>query len=106
MRIKLSSVKEDLLAIKKTIQMATWQPKYIELDPSEERLAETVMKLEKAVFNKKRVPPLGRREVCIRLLDPIDLNIALESYLADPLTVSRTLSEELRQKIQKKVLDL
>jgi hypothetical protein len=86
--------------------MATWQPKYIELDPSEERLAETVMKLEKAVFNKKRVPPLGRREVCVRLLDPIDLNIALKSYLADPLTVSRTLSEELRQKIQKKVLDL
>ena len=44
---------QDLQAIKKTIQMATWQPQYIELDPSEERLAETVMKLEKAVFNKK-----------------------------------------------------
>ena len=80
--------------------MATWQPQYIELNPSEERLAETVMKLEKSVFNKKRVPALGKREVFIRLLDPVDLSPALESYKTDPLTVLKNFSEELRIKIQ------
>jgi len=96
-------LEQDLQAMKKTIQMATWQPQYIELNPSEEHLAETVMKLEKAVFNKKRVPALGKREVFIRLLDPVDLSVALESYEADPLTVMKNLSEELRTNLQEAI---
>lgn len=84
--------------------MAIWQPQYIELNPREEHLAETVMKLEKLVFNKRRPSPLGKREVFLRLLDPIDLGLSLNSYNEDPSTTSRKIAEELREQIEKSIL--
>ncbi len=97
---------EDLQALKNTIQMATWQPQYIELDPSEEHLAETVIKLERMVFNKKRPPLFGKREAFIRLLDPVDLSVSLASYEEDPSSTSKKIAEDLRAKIQQSILEM
>ncbi len=97
---------EDLKAIKNTIQMATWQPQYIELNPSEERLAETVIKLERMVFNKKRPPLFGKREAFVRLLDPVDLSAWLGAYEADPSSTSKEIVEELRKRIQQAILSM
>ncbi len=94
-------LEEDLKAVRKTIQMATWQPQYIERNPSQERLAETVIKLERVVFDIKRPPLFGRREAFVRILDPLDLSSSLPAYKEDPALAAKAVAEELRQRIQK-----
>jgi len=54
-------LQNNIKDLKETIQMEGWQPQYIDLAPSEERLAETVMKLEREVFKLKTPRPLGNR---------------------------------------------
>ena len=93
-------IKKDLSELKQTIQMAGWQPGYIEFDPTEERLAETVMKLEREAFKKKRPTPLGDRMVYVRIGNPLDLSLSVEPYKKDPSSVSHQIAEELRDKIQ------
>lgn len=94
-------LEDDLKAIRKSIQMATWQPQYIERNPSQERLAETVIKLERVVFDIKRPPLFGKREAFIRILDPLDLSSSLPAYEEDPVAAAKAVVEELRQRIQK-----
>ena len=93
-------LQEDLADVKRTIQMAGWQPRYMSLDPSEERLAETVMKLERDVFGRKRPRPLGQCDVFLRIGPPLDLAPYVEAYQADPSAVSHQLAESLRDTIQ------
>ncbi len=98
--------KNDLKLLKNTIQMAAWQPQYIEFNPSQERLAETVLKLERVVFDKKRPPLFGKREVFVRLLEPVDLRPFLVSYEVDPSTTIQKIVEELRERIQEAILNI
>jgi len=93
-------LKNDLKKLKVVIQMAGWQPQYTDLDPSEERLAETVMNLEREVFGKKRSRPLGNRYVFVRIGEPVDLGKYVESYKKNPSSISHRIAEELRDKIQ------
>jgi len=96
-RIQLQNNIKDL---KKTIQMAGWQPQYIELAPSQERLAETVMKLEREVFKLKTPRPLGNRDCLVRIGHPLDLSRYVELYKKDPSTLAHRVTEELRNNIQ------
>jgi len=93
-------LQKDILDLKETIQMSEWQPQYIDLTPSEERLAETVMKLEREVFKIKNIHPLGNRDCLVRIGAPLDIGRYVESYQKDPSTLSHKISEELRENIQ------
>ncbi len=86
--------------LKQTIQMITWQPQYIDLTPSEERLAETVMKLEREVFKLKKPRPLGNRNAFVRIGLPLNLGPYVEPYQKDPSTLSHQIARELRNSIQ------
>ena len=97
-------LQDDLKAIKTSIQMATWQPQYIECNPSQERLAETVIKLERVVFGIKRPALFGKREAFVRILDLVDLSSSLAAYEEDPRNTAKRVAEELRQRIQKAIL--
>jgi hypothetical protein len=96
-RIQLQNNIKDL---KESIQMAGWQPQYIDFTPSEERLAETVMKLEREVFKLKTPRPLGNRNAFVRIGPPIDLGRYVEQYQKDPSALSHQIAEELRDNIQ------
>ena len=93
-------LQKDIKDLKGSIQMAGWQPQYIDRDPSEERLAETVMKLEREVFALRRPRPLANRNVFVRIGDPIDLGPYVESYQKNPSALSHKIAEELRDNIQ------
>lgn len=80
--------------------MAGWQPQYIDFAPSEERLAETVMKLELEVFKLKTPRPLGNRNAFVRIGPPVDLGRYVEQYHKDPSALSHQITEELRDSIQ------
>jgi len=96
-RIQLQNNIKDL---KESIRMAGWQPQYIDLTPSEERLAETVMKLEREVFKLKTPNPLGNRNAFVRIGPPLDLGRYVEAYKKDPSTLTHQIAEELRDNIQ------
>jgi 1-acyl-sn-glycerol-3-phosphate acyltransferase len=93
-------LQKDLQDIKRASRMASWQPQYIDLQPSEERLAETVMKLEREIFNRKRPRPLGHRDVFMRIGSPLDLGRYLEAYKKDPSFISHQIAQELHDDVQ------
>ncbi|MFA5275505.1 MAG: 1-acyl-sn-glycerol-3-phosphate acyltransferase [Candidatus Omnitrophota bacterium] len=93
-------LKKDIKDLKETIQMSGWQPQYIDLTPSEERLAETVMKLEREVFKLKKPHPLGKRNALVRIGPPLDLSRYVEAYQKNPSVISHQIAGELRDNIQ------
>ena len=92
--------RDDLAALKRIAQMGSWQPHYVDLDPSQERLAEMVLKLEREVYGSKRPHQLANRDVFLRIGDPIDLGRFVPCYVQDPQAVRRRVAEQLRYVIQ------
>ena len=90
----------DLAALKRIAHMGSWQPHYVDLDPSQERLAEMVLKLEREVYGFKRPRQLAKRDVFVRIGDPIELGRFVPCYLQDPQAVRRRVAEQLRDLIQ------
>jgi 1-acyl-sn-glycerol-3-phosphate acyltransferase len=90
----------DLTVLKHVAQMGSWQPSYVDLDPSQERLAEMVLKLEREVYGIKRPRQLANRDVFLRIGEPIDLGQFVSSYLDDPHAVRHAVAEKLRAVIQ------
>ena len=72
----------------------------MDLDPSQERLAEMVLKLEREVYGIKRPRQLANRDVFLRIGEPIDLGRLVPSYLLDPHAVRHQIAEQLREVIQ------
>ena len=90
----------DLGVLEQVGRMASWQPRYTDLDPSQERLAETVLKLEREVYGIKRPRQLAKRDVFLRIGEPIDLGRFVASYLEDARAVRHAVAEQLRDVIQ------
>ena len=90
----------DLAVLKQVGRMGSWQPRYTDLDPSQERLAETVLKLEREVYGIKRPRQLAKRDVFLRIGKEIDLGRYTESYLRDAREVRHAVAEQLRDVIQ------
>jgi 1-acyl-sn-glycerol-3-phosphate acyltransferase len=90
----------DLGVLKNVARMGSWQPRYVDLDPSQERLAETVLKLEREVYGIKRPHQLARRDVFLRIGEPIDLGRFVAPYLHDAQAVRHAVAEQLRDVIQ------
>ncbi len=96
----------DLTALEEVAHMVSWQPQYIDSDPSIDRLAEMVLKLERELYGIKRPKPLAKRDVFIRLAKPVDLGPYVEQYIAEPHVVRHKVAEELRQTIQFTIDDI
>jgi 1-acyl-sn-glycerol-3-phosphate acyltransferase len=90
----------DLTALKEVAHMVSWQPQYLETDDSADRLAEMVLKLERELYGVKRPPQLAKRNVFLRVGQPLDLSGFLHQYHEDAYTVRRTVTEQLRTAIQ------
>ncbi len=59
-----------------------------------------VLKLEREVYGLKRPRQLAKRDVFVRLGDPIDLGRFVPCYIEDPQAVRRRVAEQLRDLIQ------
>lgn len=96
----ISEYKEDLQKLKEVKHLVSLRPEYVEADPSPERLAEMLMKLEREIFGIQRPKQLGRREVYVRSGSPIDLSQYIEIYKTQPHALRHELAEQLRGQIQ------
>jgi 1-acyl-sn-glycerol-3-phosphate acyltransferase len=90
----------DLAALEHVAWMGSWQPKYVDLNPSQERLAEMVLKLEREVYGIKRPRQLANRDVFLKIGEPIDLARHVPSYLENAQSVRHCVAEQLRAVIQ------
>src|SRR5512143_4072266 len=68
-------------------QMGSWQPQYVDLDPAQERLTETVLKLEREVYQIQRPRSLANRDVFLRIGEPIEISRFMSDYLRDARAV-------------------
>jgi hypothetical protein len=93
-------IRTDLASLKRNVQMGSWQPQYVDWDPSQERLAETVLKLEREVYQVQRPRQLANRDVFLRVGEPIDLGRFVTAYLKDARSVRHLVAEQLRDQIQ------
>jgi 1-acyl-sn-glycerol-3-phosphate acyltransferase len=79
-------------------QLYSYPGTYLSEDPSIDRIAETIFKLEEDVLGKARY--LGKRKVVIRFDDPIDLAEFLEKNQLNPKTGVGPLTSLIRERIQ------
>lgn len=91
----------DLNTLRKLAEMGSWQfPGYVHATASQERLAESIMKLQRDVYGVHRPHQLARRDVFVRIGSGIDLSQYLNEYRQSPRAVRHSLIEQLRQSIQ------
>lgn len=93
-------LKAELAALNEVAQLASWQPDYVQSNPSQERMAEMVLKLERELYRIKRPKQLAKREAYLHVAPPIDLAPFLEEYKTNPHSVRHKLAEQLRDTIQ------
>jgi 1-acyl-sn-glycerol-3-phosphate acyltransferase len=95
-----SELRKDLASLNEVAHMVSWQPDYVDLDPSSERLAEVVKKLEREIFGIKRPRQVAARNVFVRIGEPIDLAKYVAEFRANPHPVRHLLADQLRTTIQ------
>jgi hypothetical protein len=95
-----AQVRRDLTTLESVGQMGSWQPEYTDVDPSQERLAEMVLKLEREVYGTKRPRQLAKRDLSLRVGEPLDVSRFIPDYLRDARAVRRDVAEQLRDMIQ------
>ncbi len=95
-----SELRKDLASLNEVAHMVSWHPDYVELNPSAERLAEVVKKLEREIFGIKRPRQVSARNVFVRIGEPIDLRNYVNDFRANPHSVRHHLADQLRATIQ------
>ncbi len=73
---------------------------YVAEAPTSERFLDTLIRLERQVFNVGYPPPKGRREVLMHIGEPINLKDHLPAYQRDRSTVVDSLTHQLHGKVQ------
>ena len=96
----LAEMKKDLASLARVARMVSWQPQYVELNPSQERLAETVLKLERDVYNIKRPRQLAKRRAHVKIGSPIDLSPYMDEYERAPHEARHHIADKLRDHLQ------
>ncbi len=97
---KRQEMMEEINELAEVAQLASWRPAYYDGDVTPDRLAEAVIKLERELFRVKRPKQLGRRNVFVRIAEPIDLGAFSDDYLSDARSVRHDVTNRLQEKIQ------
>ncbi len=90
----------DLSDLKRTVWFASWAPQYHENKPSAERLAESVIKLEREIMGTPRPKPLGKRSVRIQIGELVNLGAFAREYEMDEKSACRKITDKLQKTIQ------
>jgi 1-acyl-sn-glycerol-3-phosphate acyltransferase len=89
---------EDLFLV---IQIFSYPADYVRLNPTVERIAETLMKCEEDVLGVDQAPPRARRRALARFGEPVDLSERLaEPGMARSRQLVTTLTGEIEGRIQ------
>ncbi|MBE9079246.1 1-acyl-sn-glycerol-3-phosphate acyltransferase [Romeria aff. gracilis LEGE 07310] len=73
---------------------------YVAEAPTPERFLDTLIRLEREVFQIEHPQPKAHRRACFYIGDPINLRHYLDDYAADRTATIEALTEQLRQTMQ------
>lgn len=95
-----AEMQKDLEALEKMAQLTSWRPSYYRENPSDDRMAEALMKIERELYRIKRPHQLARRRVSVDISEPISLSDYKAEYQADPRAVRHQMTEALHSRVQ------
>jgi len=90
---------DDLDLLFAAVQLFSYPGQYLDEDPSTDRIAETLLKLEEDVMGAARYP--GPRSVTVRFGEPFEVGAFLERHELGMKTAAEPLTDELALRIQK-----
>jgi 1-acyl-sn-glycerol-3-phosphate acyltransferase len=99
-------IRHDLSVLHKVANMVSWQPRYVSGNPSQDRLAELLMKLEREIYSVRRPRQLARREVHVKIGEPISLADHYAEYHSDQHVTRHKITNLLHDRIQEMVDEL
>lgn len=99
-------IRQDLSSLHEVAHLVSLQPSYYASNPSGERLAEVVLKLERELYGIKRPKQLGRRDVFVQLEKPIDIGAYAVEFDRNPHVSREHITSLLHDKIQRMIDDL
>lgn len=73
---------------------------YVAAHPTPERFLDTLVRLERAVFQVGQPPPKGHRRVTLQLGNPVNLKDYFEQYQGDRTATVEALTHSLQQTVQ------
>lgn len=94
------NLQQDLDLLKEVGQLAGWSPRYLRGATSCDRLAESVMKLERELYKLKRPSPIAGRDILLTVADPIDMAQYISDYQQDARSSCRQVTQLLHEQIQ------
>ncbi len=94
------SLRKDLDSLQEVEHLASWSPRYLRGASSEDRLAESVIKLERELYRVKRPSPIAGRDILLTVAAPIDMAQYVSDYQQDARTACRQVTQQLHEQIQ------
>jgi len=95
-----NALQKDLDALQEVGHLASWSPRYLRGASSYDRLAESVIKLERELYRVKRPRPIAGRDILVTLSEPIDMARYVSDYEQDARTACRQVTQQLQEQIQ------
>lgn len=92
--------KDEIEALREVAELESWRPRYFHGQNSQDRLAEALLKMERELYKIKRPAQLARRDVYLKVGEPVLLSQHLEDYTKDAHSTRNTLTESLHHQIQ------
>lgn len=92
--------KEEIEALREVAELESWRPRYFHGQTSQDRLAEALLKMERELYKIKRPAQLAKRDVYLRVGEPLLLSEHLDAYTKDAHSTRNTLTEALHGQIQ------
>lgn len=90
----------DLLDLQEVEHLSAWSPRYLRAATSSDRLAESVMKMERELYNIKRPKTIPGRDVFVKIAQPIDMGQYASNYEQDARAATSQVTQLLQTKIQ------
>lgn len=98
--ISRQNLRQDLNALREVAQLSSWSPQYLRGATSNDRLAESVIKLERELYRIRRPRPIGGRDIFVTIAEPMDMAQHMSAYTSNAQDACLQATQQLREKIQ------
>lgn len=103
---KKKILEAELAELNEVAHLSSWRPHYYEGEVPLDRLSEVVLKLERELYQIKRPRQLTRRDVLVKISEPIDLGQFIDEYMEDSHGFRHKFTDSLHSHIQGMVDEL
>lgn len=104
--ISKENIQRDLADLQEVEHLSAWSPRYLRGATSNDRLAESVMKLERELYKVKRPKPIPGRDILVSVSKPLNLGEFASDYEQDAKAATTHVTQVLQTLIQAMLDDI